>query len=280
MTDIPRRTKSGLKAYLQGCERSIQEKSKIIPFVRGGKIVELGCGNGVVLDLVSRAFPNSKIEGFEISKKIAKKAQNRKYINKNVKVFVGDATKKLEKDDSCDTVILCSTLHEIYSFSGERNAIKALELAYKMLKKDGRLIIRDGFRPEKETVYLELRSPEAKEKFFRFAKDFKPYKIKYKKMKDGRIEMSNQDLVEFLSKYFYDTNWGIETKEQFGIFTLKEYHSILKKMGFQIVQSSKYLLPFLLGQYEKDVTIFKKVGKVIVESRFPESTILLVGKKV
>jgi SAM-dependent methyltransferase len=280
MTKIPKRTKKGLEVYLQGCEKSVQEKAKFLPFVKPGKIIELGCGNGVVLDLLSRAFPTSEIEGFEISKEIAKIAKKRKYPNNNVNVFVGDATKKLKKDESCDTVIFCSVLHEIYSYSGLKSLMKALVFAHKMLKKGGRIVIRDGVKPGKEVVYIGFKNRKTKEKFFRFAKDFRPYRIKFRKLKDGKVELSKQDCMEFLTKYFYDINWKVETGEQFGIFTLNEYKNVLKKVGFKIVYSEKYLLPFLKNKYKKDVKIFKKIRNKFVQTSYPDSTMILVGEKV
>ena len=214
---LPRRTKKGTEVYLQGCERSAPEKAKILPFVKEGVIVEMGCGGGTVLELLSKAFPNSRIEGFDISPEFVRRAKRRKYSNENVEVFVGDATKMLKKPESCDTVIFCSVLHEIYSYLGLKKMIKALVNAHKILKKGGRLIIRGGVKPEKGTVYIKFKNERTREKFFRFVRDFTPYKIKFKELKDGKIKLSKHDCMEFLSKYIYDVNWKVETKEQFGI---------------------------------------------------------------
>jgi trans-aconitate methyltransferase len=46
-------------------EISERRSKRIIPYVKKGKIVELGCGGGATLSIISKAFPRSIIVGVD-----------------------------------------------------------------------------------------------------------------------------------------------------------------------------------------------------------------------
>jgi trans-aconitate methyltransferase len=57
------------------CDQELLERrsERIIPFVKEGKIIELGCGYGATLSVLSKHFPHSVIVGLDINEDDLKK---------------------------------------------------------------------------------------------------------------------------------------------------------------------------------------------------------------
>jgi len=264
-------------------EKSAVEKVKILPFVKEGNILEVGCGCGTVLELLSRYKPKSRIYGTDISNTMLERSEERKYTNDNVSVIKADAREEVFDEKTLDTIIFCSVLHEVYSYSGYslKSVEDTIDNAYRMLKPGGRLIIRDGVKPEDKTIYMKFKKEEVEKKFYRFAEEFGPYRIKYKKEK-GLVKLKKHDAMEFLSKYIYDENWNIEIKEKFGVLTKEEYCHMIEKKGFKIINLESYLIDFLRETYyEKDVELFEKDETgVLAKAGYPDSTMIIIAEKI
>lgn len=291
-SEIYDRGVEGFMVYAKGMAGSIGEKARILPYVKPGRIVEMGCGNGVVLELLVQSFPDSEIIGVDISDTMLKMAVDRKYDGKrkNVTLVKEDITKMDLRENSLDTIIFCSTLHELFSYNGySKNVVReTIEKAYRALRPGGRLIIRDGVKPEAEEVYLEFKNEETRKKFYRFAFEFGPREIQFASVDDepnkvekvNKVRLRSEDAMEFLSKYIYDKNWKIEVKEQFGVYTFGEYRVVLEEHGFDVVHAESYLLEWLRRtHYEKDLDVFKLVNGRFVKQEYPDSTMILVAEK-
>lgn len=279
-TEIHDRGSLGFAVYAKGMNRSVSEKAKILPYVKAGNIVEMGCGNGVVLELLSTVYPTSNIVGVDISDTMLDMTYERTK-NRNVRLIQEDITKIEFEENSLDTIVFCSILHEIYSYNGyDRNAIHdVLTKAFEALRPGGRLIIRDGVKPKSDLVHLDFKNDETKEKFYRFVIDFGPYKIPFSE-EDGKVKLRRNDAMEFLSKYIYDVNWNIEVKEQFGIYTLDQYKTKVEEIGFDIIHAESYLIEWLRKtHYEKDLEVLKKVDNQFVKENYPDSTMILIAEK-
>lgn len=281
--EIYNRGEKGFEVYSEGMEKSAVEKARILPHVKEGNILEVGCGCGTVLELLSRYQPKSRVYGTDISNAMLKRSKERKYTNDNISIIKADAKEQMFKEKTLDTIIFCSVLHEVYSYSGYslKSVEDTIENAYKMLKPGGRLIIRDGVKPEEKTVYLKFKKEEVEKKFYRFVEEFGPYKIKYKKEK-SLVKIKKHDAMEFLSKYIYDENWDIEVKEKFGALTKEEYCGMIEKKGFKIIHSESYLIDFLRKTYyEKDFELFEKdVNGALAKAEYPNSTMIIIAEKI
>jgi len=273
-----------LSVYVTGMENSVPEKVKLMPFVKEGLIAEIGCGSGAVLEILSKNFPKSRITGIDVSEKMLKISRERKYSNNNIEVRLGNALEKNFDNESLDTIIFCSVLHEIFSYNNYKKETveKAITNAYDMLKPEGRIIIRDGVKPEGSIVYLKVKNLEVEKKFYRFSEEFGPHKVRYRKKHTKNSELiavKKVDAMEFLSKYFYDENWNLEVREQFGVHTKKEYENLIEHCGFKIVYSESYLIDFLKNKYLNDVNIFEKKNGIYVPTNYPDSTLILAAEK-
>jgi ubiquinone/menaquinone biosynthesis C-methylase UbiE len=276
-------TTNGLSTYVKGMDKSIGEKEKLLPYVKEGIILEIGCGAGAVTELLAKNFPKSTIIGIDNSEQMIAVANKREYSNPKVHLFQGDVLNQKFKEGTIDTVVMSSVFHEIYSYNNyDMKAIfKAISNVCAMLVSGGRLIIRDGVMPTLQPYYLKFVKPELREVFEKFAKDFVSRKIHYS-FEDGSEfpKLNSADAYEFLSKYFYSENWNIEVKEQFGIFTVPEYCNLFEANHLKIVEAHSYLIEFLKNKYEKEVWLLEKNGKEFVRASYPDSTAIIVGEKI
>jgi len=276
-------TSNGLITYAKGMDKSLGEKEKLLPYVKEGVILEIGCGAGAVTELLAKNFPRSTIIGIDNSEQIITVAAKREYSNANVHLFQGDVLNKQFKNGTVDTVVMSSVFHEIYSYNNyDMEAIsKAIFNVCAMLVPGGRLLIRDGVMPGLKPCYLKFIKPELRKVFEKFAKDFAPRKIHYSLEDNFEFpKLNSADAYEFLSKYFYTENWKIEVKEQFGIFTVAEYCNLLMVNQLKIVEANSYLIEFLKNKYEKEIWLLEKKGEEFVRIDYPASTAIIVGEKI
>ncbi|KKQ39807.1 MAG: hypothetical protein US58_C0027G0003 [Candidatus Magasanikbacteria bacterium GW2011_GWA2_37_8] len=100
----------------------------------GEKLLDLGCGNGLIVPAVMKK--NVKYIGVDIASALIKIAR-KKY--PEVDFYVGDATKKLKfKNNSFDKVFSFAVMHHIPS---EKLRLKFLQEIYRVLKSGGEAVI-------------------------------------------------------------------------------------------------------------------------------------------
>ncbi|MBV8878439.1 MAG: methyltransferase domain-containing protein [Planctomycetaceae bacterium] len=276
---LPVRGARGYAVYAAGMEASAVDKAKMLRFVRPGLIVELGCGNGTVLELLRRKFPRSRLVGVDCSPEMIRRCRRRfpgfEFLKK-------DITFSLFKPGSVDTIVLCSILHEVFSYKGYDYSAVRRTLAHcaAALRPGGRLVIRDGVKPARQdAVYLTFRNAATEEKFRRFSTEFGSSEIVWR-AKDGRIQVARRDAMEFLTKYIYDVNWKYEVKEQFGVFTLTDWGVELRKAGFRVLHRESYLIDWLRKtHWSKDVRMEAKTARGYRSTPYPDSTMLIAAQK-
>lgn len=231
--------------YLEHMNSARSDKARMLDHARPGRIVEVGPGGGVVLDLLAERFPTSEVTGVDVSRMVVEALQERRRREgRTWSIVEGDAfaLPSLFGPASLDTVVYCSILHEIYSYvewadeaGGERRkfrlgSVKALLRAtYEALVPGGRIIVRDGVMPAREGVRtIRFKTPDARELFDLFAKQFEGRTIRHEALPDGRARMSAPDAMEFL----YKLTWGpasfpYEVREQYGVLPYEEYRDLV-----------------------------------------------------
>jgi SAM-dependent methyltransferase len=286
-------SQEGLQAYASGMNASSGDKSKILKYVKPGKILEIGCGNGTVLEMLSKEFPSSSVFGVDMSAQLLGLASQRKYEG-DVHLFCCDARKLNSISDApkkFDTIVFCSVLHEIYSGFLARSVddnpcqdalndtIGFIQhICDEFLEEGGVLIIRDGIKPSEEMIYIEFSNPEQRDKFYKFVDDFSPFKIEFSYSSETqKIKINSTHVFEFLTKYFYVTNWNIEVTEQFGwsdpVAITSALNSNFSKMHYKT--SDSYTLDYLHDRWIKDFTMTTTNGV----SYMPCSTMIYVAEK-
>lgn len=244
---------------------SRKRSERILPYVKPGRIIEFGCGEGATLSLLSEYFQGSTIVGLDVDRNSLMKARNLA----NIILVRGEASQQVFRPSVLDTVIFKFLLHEIYSFERNEGVKKALSNAYKVLKADGVLIIYDFLATRPQPVRMKIKSNSAKVNFMKFAEEFQPRKILYHVEKEWII-LEKADCLEFLTKgNFHD--WEVEKKEAHYYYTLDEFREHLTKAGFKVKSIVKY-------RFEEE--IWKEKLKIVtVNFDNPESYVLIVAEK-
>lgn len=205
----------------------------LLRHVKPDKIVELGCGSGFVLEVLSEHFPASTIIGVDKSIERLDMVYEREL--KNVVPMKGDFTKKLFPDKTFDTAIFVASLHEVCSAEGREKLEDTLSIVRKELKDDGIVLIQDFVKPCAMPVELYFNNEETQKIFLRFARDFRQRKIVYEEIRRG-VKLDIADAVEFISKYRTpsEEDWNEEMGETHFFFTEEEYMRTAREAGFVV----------------------------------------------
>src|SRR5262249_10331529 len=281
-------TGRNFRVYAAGMDASLAVKiDDICPHVRPGTIVDKGCGTGKLLVHLSAAWPSSRIVGIDVSKELLRTAKIQPYPHPNVTILQGNIIQQHFPARSVSTVIFSSVIHEIFSYNGyDRDAVRqALRNTRIELESAGRVIIRDGVKPEGGNVWMRCDGV-TEQRFRRFARDFKsnspsPGVAYEERIHDGRswFVLSIHDANEFLSKKDYLENWVIEVNEEFGVFTLAEWRGELEALGHRILEARSYVNPWILEhRYRGRVWLRADGGdRPGAELPFPDTTALIVS---
>ena len=131
--------------------------------IRPGKIVDEGCADGALLALIARDFPDSDLIGIEITGEFMARCRERQRAGEFGGTYVHfhqrNITHPIFEDNSIDTTLCNSTVHELWSYGeGAATVHDYFAKKYAQTRRGGRLIIRDVVGPEagEQTVYLWL----------------------------------------------------------------------------------------------------------------------------
>ncbi len=221
-------------SYLATMNAARSDKARMLDHVRPGRIVEVGPGGGVVLDLLEDRFADSEIIGIDVSREVVTAlAAQRARDGRRWRVIEADAFALPDHvgPASVDTVIFCSVLHEIYSYverDGARFQLEAVadlvRAAYRTLRPGGRIVIRDGVAPPPGTRRIRFLTDDGPAAFALFCAQFEGFAIEPRALPDGRVELPAHHAMEFLYTY----TWGpesfpYEVREQYGVLTYAAY---------------------------------------------------------
>lgn len=285
--------------YALGMDKVASLKFQDIkPFIREGKIVDVGCSTGSLIQLIAKEFKESDIIGIDAVRKFYEYAKMQEYDNPFVFFYRRNIIDQNFKDNTIHNFIYSSVLHEVYSYIGTKALDQVLKNTYKQLAHGGRIIIRDVVGPENgdKDIYMELNSKDGKDKgvvgslstlskFFRFVNDFKPRKIAYElvQIKNKKlIKIHLRDAYEYMSKMSYTDNWESEMHEEFGFYSFKEWSKKIEQNGFQIVSGSRsFKNPYILkNKYKGKVSLYALSNKKLKKILYPPTNMILTGEKV
>ncbi|HLC78070.1 MAG TPA: methyltransferase domain-containing protein [Candidatus Nanoarchaeia archaeon] len=292
--------------YSKAMDKNIEFKfNDIQPFVIEGKIVDAGCGAGTLAWHLSKHFKESDIIGIEATRKLYELCKLQEYPNPFVFFYRKNILDQTFKNNTINTFIYSSILHEIYSYINRKALVNLLDNTFNQLVPGGRIVIRDVVGPENgnSQVFMELNKTNGKSKgkfngkakpllknlsthakFFLFAKDFLPRKIKFKEVdidEKTLIQLSLRDAYEFMSKMHYIENWKSEMHEEFGFWSFDDWKKHLVKAGFKIVHGSK---PFrsnyiIEKMYKGHAKLYVMEGKNLTSFDYPDTNMILAGEK-
>ena len=264
------------------------DKERILEYVVGNKILEVGSGSGIHLNMLEDAFPQAQIQGIDISDTVVHALQMKKQCeNRRWNIQQGNAT-ELNFNEKFDTIIFCSVLHEVFSYQSKwgkfsyRPLEEALVKAFSLLNKGGRIIIRDGVMSSDDSMILiRFLNPDGVNFLQQYCDDFKGRDIPYIKVYKNEVHMKMNDAMEFLYTY----TWGYEAyqcevQEQYGYLTKEGYEKFVNILWGESTQI-KYSNSYLQDGYTK--ALKSKVKFIDIDGEeipLPNSNYLLVVEKL
>jgi SAM-dependent methyltransferase len=278
--------------YLSQMNNTADYKAVILEYVTGQKVLDIGPGGGVLLDLLEERMPEVTPIGIDISSNVVEALWQRKQREgRHWEVLQGDALnlKDFVEAGTVDTVIFSSILHELYSYvplNGKKfnhdTISAALRSAYEVLSVGGVIIIRDGIMTEPASLLRRVRFLEEDGLGWleRYAKDFAGRQIQYQRLGEQEVLMPVNDAMEFLYTYTWgDEAYIHEVQEQFGYFTPTEFASFIDQiLGSQakIEVFRHYLQEGYTEALRDRVRFMDESGQ---EVALPDSTCFIVIRK-
>jgi SAM-dependent methyltransferase len=242
--------------------------------VRPGRIVDIGCGAGDVLELADRepALRESDLIGVEIARHLYEECVHKKaqggFRNPNVYFYrrnvLGGA---VFPPRSVDTTLTFSLTHEIWSYGDRWDSLRRFVAAiYDHTAPGGvwinsdvcgpddrdrpvllRLDRADGDNPTAVRRDLAERSPEeaaahvaglsTRARFDQFVHDF-AFPVAFEAMGDDRVRLALGDAMDYLTRKDYTANWLSETREQFCGIGYADWTALLADVGFEVDPAS------------------------------------------
>ena len=215
--------------YLATMNAARSDKERMLDFVTPGTIVEIGPGGGVVLDLLEARFPTSRVIGVDLSREVITALEGRARANGNrwtVQLGAAEALPALVP--AADTVVFCSILHEVYSYTEPMfqlaSVAKVVRAAFDVLRPGGRIVIRDGVMPPPGTRRIRMLAPDVRSTLELYCAQFVGRAITYKELAPDRVEMTAPDAMEFLYTYTWGpASFPYEVRELYGILPYDDY---------------------------------------------------------
>ncbi|ULO06774.1 class I SAM-dependent methyltransferase [Paenibacillus sp. 19GGS1-52] len=279
-------------SYLSQMNDTADYKAVILEYVTGHKVLDIGPGGGILLDLIEERMPGVTPVGIDISSNVVEALKKRKQLEgRQWEVLQGDALnlKDFVEAGSVNTVIFSSILHELYSYV-PLNGVKfnhdtvsaALRSAFDVLSEGGVIIIRDGIMSEPETQIRRVRFLEKDGLMWleRYAKDFAGRQIQFQRLDGQEVLMPVNDAMEFLYTYTWGEEAYIhEVQEQFGYFSPTQYAAFIEQtLGDQakIEVFRHYLQEGYTEALQGRVIVLDESGQ---EVALPDSTCFIVIRK-
>ncbi|MBM2613989.1 class I SAM-dependent methyltransferase [Actinoplanes sp. LDG1-06] len=243
-------------------------------YVQPGRIVDIGCGAGAVLELADRddALHESDLIGVEVARHLYQECVHKKaqgvFRNANVYFYqrnvLGGA---VLPDRSVDTTLTFALTHEIWSYGQQRASL--VQFAQRIhdhtvpggvwINSDVcgpgdrsrpvllRLTSDDGANPSSpRTDLASLASAEVaayvgslstRARLDQFAVDF-AFPFEYAATPDGDVRLPLGQAMDFLTRKDYTDNWLSETHEQFCGLDFSDWVELLAEAGFDLDPAS------------------------------------------
>lgn len=278
--------------YLADMNNAEDHKKMIADYAIGNKLLDIGAGGGIMLDILSDCHPDATVIGIDISTNVIEALEKRKIREKKtwlVKQADALQLKETFAVNSMDTIIFSSILHEMYSYIPYKGMkfnpeviLDSLTSAFEVLKPGGRIIIRDGImtEPKEEWRQIEFKLPNGLDFFKRYVNDFKGRQIEFEQINESTVQLPINDAMEFLYTYTWgEEAYPHEVQEQFGYFTPAEYKDVIQKV---IGNKGKVLLfdHYLQDGYaEHLLPKVKLMDSSQKEVKLPDSTCFIVIEK-
>ncbi|MEU4695262.1 class I SAM-dependent methyltransferase [Actinoplanes sp. NPDC023714] len=263
------------RTYVEAFADAADRKWKAVrQYVQPGRIVDVGCGAGSLLELADRepALHESDLIGVEVARHLYQECVHKKaqgvFRNANVYFYrrnvLGGA---IFADRSIDTTLTFALTHEIWSYGRQRESL--LQFARRIFEHTApggvwinsdvcgpadprksvilRLTTDDGANPAEPRRDLAGRdTAEVREyvgglstraRLDQFAVDF-AFPCAFEPVGDDAVRIELAAAMDYLTRKDYTDNWLSETHEQFCGLSFAEWSELLAEVGFTLDPAS------------------------------------------
>lgn len=229
--------------YCDGMHKSLEDKLFFKTFLKEHSeiknFIDFGCADGVLLEQVQKQFPALSLYGIDQDSAMLLKANNRV----PQAFYINSQFPNIAPENS--VLNLSSVLHEVYSYGSEEYIREFWEniansVFIYIFVRDMMYVENDELlsKAEVKSLLASLEACPSEEYVTRFF-DFIYSKI-----------LTKKELVHFLLKYRYGTNWEREKREDYFSYSLED---LLQAMpDYSLIELKHYTLPFLKKQIKSD----------------------------
>jgi SAM-dependent methyltransferase len=257
-----------VEQYNLRMSKSAMDKAFFIDKIEAGLIVDYGCADGALFQLIGNFMPDGvQLIGYDIDPKMIHIAREKSKHNQNI-TFCSDwqnickqciEPHKLKKGAKT-AIVLNSVVHEIYDYL----TVNQIDAFWETVFQFDYVVLRDMIPSEKIDRPADINDVRKVLRRFYQTKELNDFQSRW-----GSIE-NNKNLVHFLLKYKYVIpNWEREVKENY--FPL--YREKLLYMFpdcFDVIYHEHFCLPYIKEQIREDMHIELKDNthlKIIFKKR-------------
>ncbi len=230
--------------YTRGMKRSMEDKLFFLSYLDDiGSFVDFGCADGTLLNYVHEFNPDLELHGIDASQQMLNRCVHL-VPEAQTHISTMPAIKGLNYTDSA--LNLSSVLHELYSYSDQDN----IDLFWQCINDNGyqyvfiRDMCCDAFYESDPAHYKAIVSSK------KYEKQLEEFQERW-----GTIKVE-RNLIHFLLKYRYQTNWQRELDEHYLPVTDAGLDRLLCQNGkYRLVYKERYTLPWLKENVKKDFGI-------------------------
>ena len=249
---------NNISIYNERMDKSIDDKLWFNDRIDADIYVDFGCANGNLLKTMYQMNPHKTYIGYDNNLDMIKIAwENCEHTTiefmpsiKTIKNFINT---KFKNKKVC--LILSSVLHEVYSYSSEKE-IKSFweDIVY---LQPNYIVIRDMTYGFDSFLYYE-KNPilKMREEITKYIKQINKFGTKFQiesfEKHWGKLQ-TIYNITHFLLKYKYLENWNREVKENY----LPKTNDMFEYLGekYNVKYYKKYCLPYLKELFKKDFEI-------------------------
>ena len=229
----------------------------------GARILDMGCGDGILTYAMAALNPKVRFIGVDKSKRIINKAKEQ-YKLHNLEFKIGDVSSDLFEAESIDCIINNFILHRVFSDSryNEQIVSDTLRKQFTMLKNDGLMFIRDYTKPPQDQyVLMEMHddysesddladlceadllvwySEHAQPKQDPGCGGFFLEELPPRFPKTRLFRLPYKWAYEFIMRKDRREKWEEELPFEFTFFTVDEFRQELKSLGARVEYSAPH----------------------------------------
>jgi hypothetical protein len=233
-----------ISGYLNKMGYGLEDKLYFLNMIDIDCLVDFGAADGVILEKIKKIKPNITTIGYDIDDMMISQMNK-----KNIDYVTNDISKvkRIIKEYKNPGILLSSVLHEVYSYSTNKEIIKFWEFLF---NSDFKYIIIRDMSSQKSYKNFNISDSEIDNVYklskLKLIKDFES--------KWGFIKKDYHTLLHYLMKYKYETNWNREVIENYLPITLEDLKNKIPS-NWLILYENSYILPFFKNMIKKDFNI-------------------------